>query len=96
MLADVERRAVDVDGQPLLRHGEVGNRDRRLARVRRHGHLLLRMEAMLLKQPQELQLQRRADTGGVGFQPGPGVVDVARLRGADAAGRLRQALLTQA
>ena len=50
-LADVESRAVDVDGQLPLGHGEVGNRDRRLAGVRGHRHLLLRMEAMRLEQP---------------------------------------------
>ena len=70
----MEGRAVDVDGQPLLGHGEVGDRDRRSrASEGATGTCFCGGEAVLLEQPQELQLQRRADTGRVGFQPGPGL-----------------------
>ena len=80
-LANVEGCTVDVDGQPLLGHREVGNRDGRLAGAGCDRHLLLRMEAVRLEQPQEGQFQRRADTSGVGFQPGTRIVDVSRLAG---------------
>jgi len=49
---------IDVDGKTSLRDGEIGHRDRAFRIRRADGHLLLGIEAMLLKEFQELELER--------------------------------------
>ena len=48
-----------------------------MARPRCDRNLPLRIKAVLLEEPEELQFQGGADTGGEGFQPGARIVEVA-------------------
>ena len=57
-LARVERRAVDVDRRLRPLQHKVRDADRLPAFFRRDGHLLLNLDAVLLEQPQEGQLER--------------------------------------
>jgi len=61
----MHRRAVHVDRQAPLRHGEVGDGDGAAAGGEGDGYLLGGVEAVRLEEVQELELQRGADAGRV-------------------------------
>lgn len=77
VLADMECATVDIDGDSILWHCEVSDRNRLLTIAKSDGNLLFGMEAVLLKEFQKLQFEGGANACRVSFQPGPRIIDIA-------------------
>lgn len=75
----MEAGAVHVHRDTPARYCEVGHADRQPRIIWRHRHLLLDLDALLLEQPEELQLQRRPDSRSVGFEPRARIVHISGL-----------------
>ena len=71
----MERDAVDVDGELVALDREVGDGDHGPLRVRTNRDLLVRVEAVALEEAEELVLERGADAGLVGVEPGARIED---------------------
>ena len=75
----MEGGPIDVDRETSFSDGEIGHRDRAFRIRRADGHLLLGIEAVLLEESQELELEWRSDASLVGFEPRARVFHVTGL-----------------
>jgi hypothetical protein len=76
----VESRTVHVDGHAPFGYCKVGNTDRCAAILRGDWNLLLGMKSVLLEKTKKPEFEWGPDSCRISFEPGSGIVNVARLQ----------------